>query len=127
MPAPFSCFRFSRSQLLAVRCGTGALLKRRMERLATVFEGFHTNAPKGVMSDGTSPAARTLSPSPNATDGAMCRHEARGGGHWVLTAGLVRYFYGVSPPARWIRLNLTARPEVLTLYLPRGPNRGTGR
>jgi hypothetical protein len=27
------------------------------------------------------PAARILSPSPNATDGAM-RHEARGGGYW---------------------------------------------
>jgi hypothetical protein len=56
----------------------------------------HTNALIGVMSDVASPAARTLSSSPNATDGAMCRHEAGGGGHWVLTAGLVRYFYGVT-------------------------------
>ena len=62
------------------------------------------------------PAARTLSPSPNATDGAMCRHEARGRGHWVLTAGLVRHFYGVTPPARWLRPNLNelnAGPSLL--------------
>lgn len=72
-------------------------------------------------------AARTLSPSPNAVDGAICRHEARGGGHWVSAAGLVRYFYGVTPPARWFRPNLIERSEVLALYLPRGPNRGTGR
>jgi hypothetical protein len=74
-----------------------------------------------------SPAARTLSSSPNATDGALCRHEAGGGGHWVLTAGLVRYFYGVTPPARWLRPNLIERSEVLALCLPRGPKRGTGR
>jgi hypothetical protein len=54
----------------------------------------------------------------------MCRHEARGGGHWVLTAGLVRYFYGVTPPARWLRLNLIERSEVLAQSLPRGLKEG---
>jgi hypothetical protein len=52
----------------------------RRRKTCPPFQRSHTNALKGVRSDVASPAAKTLGPSPKATDGAMCRHEARGGG-----------------------------------------------
>jgi hypothetical protein len=62
------------------------------------------------------PAARILSPSPEATNGVS---SPRGGrrGLLVLTAGLVPYFYGRCPTGRWPRLYLIQRAGVLALFL----------
>ena len=49
------------------------------------------------------PAARTLTPSPDATNGAFAPRGAERG-LLVLTAGLVSYVLGVIPPTRWMRL-----------------------
>jgi hypothetical protein len=69
------------------------------------------------------PAARILSPSPDATDGATAPRGARRG-LLVLTAGPVRYFYGRYPADSWTRPNLIHRARVLALFLPRDPIEG---
>ena len=60
------------------------------------------------------PAARTLTPSPKATNGANC---ATRRGAWVtgFDCGAGSYVLGVIPPARWTRLNVINRAGVLAL------------
>lgn len=68
------------------------------------------------------PAARTLTPSPDATNGATCvtRH-----GVWVtgFDCGAGSYVLGVIPPARWTRLNAIGRAGVLMILLARASQR----
>ena len=66
-------------------------------------------------------------PSPNATNGAICATRRE--------AGVTGFDCGVGVPLLRAlphrpggrRLNLIERAGVLALFLPRGPNRGTGR
>src|SRR5450755_925218 len=82
----------------------------------------------GVQSTLAGPAARILSPSLDATNGAILRHEARGAGLLVLTAGPVQPFYRRYPtaPVAASRSDLTARGFWPSSF-GRGPDRGTGR
>ena len=64
------------------------------------------------------PAARTLIPSPIATNGATC---ATRRGAWVtgFDCGAGSYVPGVIPPTRWTRLNVIDRAGVQALLLAR--------
>jgi hypothetical protein len=69
------------------------------------------------------PAARTLSPNRNATDGATCatRREAGVTG-FDCGAGAVP-LKGDIPPARWFRPHLIDRSGVLALNICADPSR----
>ena len=64
------------------------------------------------------PAARTLIPSPIATNGATC---ATRRGAWVtgFDCGAGSYVPGVIPPTRWTRLNVIDRAGVQAFLLAR--------
>jgi hypothetical protein len=118
-PRPIDGLKGAASQRRSPRTGPGrpGRLLRFGSRKRPQWEYSRTRA---------GPAARSLGPSPEATDGACCatRREA-----WVtgFDCGAVPYFYGRYPAPWWTRPDLIDGAEVLALFLPRGSNRGTRR
>jgi hypothetical protein len=86
----------------------------------------HKNAPIGVQSNRAGPAARILSPSPNATDGANCAtRRAAGVTGFDCAAGAV--LLRASPHRPGERVSIRLQAGVLALFLARDPDRGTRR
>jgi hypothetical protein len=84
-----------------------------------------SQAAVGVESNTSWPCGQDFRPEPGCHQRRGLRHEARGLGYRVLTAGPVSYFYGVIPPARWFRPYLMNARGFYALFFRADPDRGT--